>query len=286
MDAAHADGEELLAAAHLLQPFYPILLNGAAVGDVVIWSTLLDVPLSHVIAQQGLAVAGADDDAEGVGHLLVASDGEEARRHIVHGGPERVGPQAEHQLEQPLVGLRPHVVLRPSAQAPVLVVDEQAAIGHAGGVLVAERVGQRDGLEATMWPHVAPPHPRRHLGHAAQLQDAVGGATGVVPFYHHLTVLHADAEAVVVALALHDANAGVLGLHGLVGRHQLHVVDEHLQGLLHHRGHPALHLIGDGGVAVVPHELAAIGRCPIAGRHGKRAEGDDGGEEEALHGWC
>ena len=138
-----------------------------------------------------------------------------------------------------------------------------------------ERVGQRDGIEATIGPHIAPPHPRRHLGHAAQLQNAVGGTTGVVAFYHYLTIVHPDAEAVVVALALHDADAGILGSHGFVGRHHLHVVSKHLQGLLHHWRHLALHLIGHGVVAVVPHH--------IGGRYCQRAECKDGSEEETFH---
>ena len=76
---------------------------------------------------------------------------------------------------------------------------------------------------------------------------------------HHLAVLHTDAEAVVAALALHDADGGILGGYGLVSSHQLHVVGEHLQGLLHDGSHLALHLVGHRMLAVVPYYVA--GHC-------------------------
>ena len=129
VDAAHTEGEEHVAALHLLQAVGPVAAHFSTICDVVIRSPLFHIPLSDVVAKQWFTVAGADDDAEGVGHLLVALDGVEARRHIVHGGPEGVGTQTEHQLEQAAVGLRSHVVGRPATEAPVLVVDEDAAIG-------------------------------------------------------------------------------------------------------------------------------------------------------------
>ena len=138
VNAAHADGEELLGAAHLLQSLGPVLPDLLAVGHVVIGTAHVAVPLGHVVAQQRFAMAAANEDAAGVGHLLVAPDGEEARRTLVHGRPEGIGAKPQQQLENGLVGLGAYdtlagplvVFLCPAAQAPVLVVDEDAAIGH------------------------------------------------------------------------------------------------------------------------------------------------------------
>ena len=79
--------------------------------------------------------------------------------------------------------------------------------------------------------------------------------------YHYLPALHTDAETVVAALALYDADGGILGGYGLVSSHQLHVVGEHLQGLLHDGSHLALHLVGHRMLAVVPHHVAGQHRC-------------------------
>ena len=164
VNAAHANGKKLLAAPHLLQPLCPIALHLVAIGHVVIGSALLHVPFGHVVPQQRLAVAGANDDGEGVGHLLVSPDGEEARRALVHGGPDGVGPEAQHQLEQGLIGLRAHGLARlvglrrPLAQAPVLVVDEDATIVHRRHMLHHE-VAADGQARAAVRLHVAPPHP-------------------------------------------------------------------------------------------------------------------------------
>ena len=50
VNAPHADGEERVGALHLLQALGPILFNGAAVGDEVVFAVLFFVPLSHVVA--------------------------------------------------------------------------------------------------------------------------------------------------------------------------------------------------------------------------------------------
>ena len=61
----------------------------------------------------------------------------ERARDFVHRRPERVGFQAQQQLADARVGLRPDVArlrlesfCRPRLQAPVFVVEEDAAILH------------------------------------------------------------------------------------------------------------------------------------------------------------
>ena len=109
MDATHTYGKELLAALYLLQALYPVLLHLLAVSDIVIRTTLNVIPLCNVVAQERLAVASADEDATGVGHLLVTLNSEESRRTGMHAWPNGVGTQTEHQLEDGLIGLRSHL---------------------------------------------------------------------------------------------------------------------------------------------------------------------------------
>ena len=76
-------------------------------------------------------------------------------------------------------------------------------------MLHAEGIRQRQFIFA-MWPHIAPPHPRRNACHAAQFQKSVGCSPGIVPLDEYLPVFHTDAEAVVIALALHNADDAIL----------------------------------------------------------------------------
>ena len=108
MDAAHADGEELLRALDLLEAFYPVLLYLFTIGDVVVGTTLLMVPLCNIVAQQGFTVAGADENAARVGHLLIAWDSEETWRAGMHARPDGIGTQTEQQLEDGFIGLGAH----------------------------------------------------------------------------------------------------------------------------------------------------------------------------------
>ena len=86
-------------------------------------------------------MAGANENAARVGHLLVAWYGKEPRCTSMHAGPDGIGAQAEQQLEYSLIGLRPHLSERsiifvmlpcPVAQRPVLIVDENTTIFYRG----------------------------------------------------------------------------------------------------------------------------------------------------------
>ena len=50
VNAAHANGEELLAASHFLQALSPVALHLLAIGDIVVGAALLHVPFGHVVA--------------------------------------------------------------------------------------------------------------------------------------------------------------------------------------------------------------------------------------------
>ena len=266
VDATHADGKELLGALHLLEALYPVLLHLFAVGDVIVCTTRSVVPLGHVVAQQGFAVTGADEDAARVGHLLITWNGEETWCAGMHAWPDGVGPQAQHQLKNSLVGLGAHttkdpivlkILPRPVAQAPVLIVDKDATIGHAGGMLVRECLWHTE-TRATLWHHIAPPYPRRHASLSRQFKDTVGRTAAVMSLNQYLSVFHAQAETVVRAFALHNTNAGPVPRSSgnrPHPRHLFHITTEHLQSNLYDRVGLAHHLVGNRMLSVEPHHV-------------------------------
>ena len=111
-----------------------------------------------------------------------------------------------------------------------------------------------------MRTHVAPPHPRRDACQPAQFQHAIGRAPGVVSLDNDLAVLHIKTEAVVTARALHNADDGSLGSHGLAACHQFHVGCKQSQRLFYHGSRLAHHLICDGLLPVVPDDIGGTSR--------------------------
>ena len=221
------------------------------------------VPLGHIVSEQRLAVAGADENAEGVGHLLIARNGEEARSARMHAWPDGIGTQAEQQLKDGLIGLGAHlteapvvfiVLPRPVAQTPVLIVNENAAISHRRRMFVGEGLRQSE-LCFLFRHHITPPHPRRHACQSRQLQQSVGGTTTVMALNENLSILQTQPEAIIMSLALHNADGGFFRGYRLHARHLLHILAEHLQRHLHHGIHLAHHLIGDGMLAIKPHPV-------------------------------
>ena len=132
-----------------------------------------------VVTGHRLVVAGADDDAHGVGGLHVLRVvGIESP--APHGRPQEVTLQAEYQFEHLLVETVVAVVgaervLDPRRQAGCLVVEEDAAIAHGGfavGVFAALDVC----LAVLLDGHVGPVVPGRHAQLLRQLVDAVDRA--------------------------------------------------------------------------------------------------------------
>ena len=211
MDTPHADGEHIvLRAAYFLQPFYPVLLYTRSVGLVVEAPAPGHVPLPDIIAQQRLTMRSAYDDATAVGHRLGARQPEECRRALMHRRPYRVGPQSQQEFEYLPIGLGADLsfgtgfkrLAAPRPRAPVLVVDEDAAIGHAGLLSRAEVTA--DSQPPLSFRHdVAPPYPGRDTRQAREFQQSVGHPPAVAALHDDLPVFHVDAEAVGHHLALH-----------------------------------------------------------------------------------
>ena len=169
MNAPHADGEHIiLRATHLLQSFYPVLLHALTVGLIVEAPTLSHLPLAHVVAQQRFTMRSTDDDTTTVGDGLSTRQLEESRRSLVHRWPYRVGPQTQQEFKYLPIGLgtdlavgtRFKVLTAPRTGTPVLIIDEDAAIGHAGGLSHAEVAVDEQTL-LSLRHDITPPDPRR-----------------------------------------------------------------------------------------------------------------------------
>ena len=211
VNAPHADGEHIiLRATHLLQSFYPILLYTLTVGLIVEAPTLSHLPLAHVVAQQRFTMRSTDDDTTTVGDGLSTRQLEESRRTLVHGRPYRVGPQTQQEFKYLPIGLgtdlavgtRFKVLTAPRTGTPVLIIDKDAAIGHAG--LLSRVEVTADSQPSLSFRHdVAPPHPGRDTRQAREFQQPVGHPPAVAALHNDLPVFHVDAEAIRRHLALH-----------------------------------------------------------------------------------
>nr|GFD53681.1 hypothetical protein [Tanacetum cinerariifolium] len=98
---------------------------------------------------------------------------------------DKIGFQAQEQLKQPGVGVGPdvldgrvHLLGGPGLQAPVFVVEEDAAVLHRGR-LAAESAGREIQAGLAVRCHVGPPVPGRHAQPARELKHAKGRAAPV-----------------------------------------------------------------------------------------------------------
>ena len=197
VDAAHADGEEHILTLYLLEALYPVFLHVIPVGDEVIRAASVLVPFRNIVPQKGFTMRRTHHDVERVGQLPVTRNGKERLRALMHARPERVGPEAKHQLEDPAVGLgtygalgrlRFYGLMCPYACGPVLVVDEDAAILNRWALKLVE-VAHHVELLLTLRCHVAPPYPGRHTCLTRQLQDAVGRTATVITYYIYMSAI-------------------------------------------------------------------------------------------------
>ena len=197
MHAAHANGVDVLETPDLREAVFEELQHVVLVRNVVVLALAAHFPLAVHVAVHRLAVRGADHDAVPVGGFGIALHHVERDGAAVHGRPERVRLQAEQQLEDLRVGLRAdrkHLrrflrdfgidqvrrfrlerLRRPRREAPVLVVDEDAAVFDRGSLRGAERLRQGEGI-AFFRRDVRPPFVGRDAEHPGKFDDAVSRA--------------------------------------------------------------------------------------------------------------
>ena len=112
----------------------------------------------------------------------------------MHGGPEIVHAEAEHEFEDFFIGLGAdaseavlfEVVLRPLVKRPVFVVDEDAAVFHLrrvdasdAGLAAVDRAGPVDMGFRAVRRDIRPPVPRRHAAILGEFHEAESGRAAV-----------------------------------------------------------------------------------------------------------
>ena len=202
--ATHADGHNVLGAVHALDTLAEELVELRLIGLVVPSAPLTAMTgILLMVAGHRLVVRGAHHNAHPVGGLailrVVGIEGP-----TPHGGPHHVALQAENQLEHLLIEAVVAVVgaprvLHPRRQARSLVVEEDAT-ELDGRLAVRVRTFYNVGLGMLGNGHVSPPIPRRHAQLAAQLVDAVDGASAVAAGNHQLAIDGGDDKLLALTL--------------------------------------------------------------------------------------
>ena len=179
VNAPHAERIDIFKPCVFADALLPELQHAVVVGDVIVFTVHVRLPLVHVVTQHLLAVRRTHDDAIRVGNLPVRRIKIKSPRIRVHGGPEIIGAQPQQQLKNLRVGLRPDVAhlrlecpARPRSQTPVLVVQEDAAILHRWRALLVQVAAQGE-CSFLFYRHVRPPIPRRDANHFRQFVHAV-----------------------------------------------------------------------------------------------------------------
>ena len=130
-------------------------------------------------AHHGFVMGGSDDHA-----VLIRHHGVErvvvGERLAPHGGPQIVALEPQGQFEHAGVEMVVEAaegLVDPAVQGRVLVVQENAAISHAGAVGAA--AGQDVQVALTGHGNVGPPDPGRDAHALGQIIDAIDGAAHV-----------------------------------------------------------------------------------------------------------
>ena len=181
--ASHAkciDGVLASAFANSLSPVALYHLLVCLPVPVIVVVSAIAVPFPFVVAQHLLAMAGTHIDVVFHDEWDVGLHVPESTATVVHGGPKRIGSQAEKQLHDSGIGLGTdvfqrsifHLVFCPRLQSEVLVVEEDAAELDRRR---AEDASARRYVELHLdgWCHICPPNPRRDAHHTAQFKHAI-----------------------------------------------------------------------------------------------------------------
>ena len=163
VDATHADGVDVLVTAVLANALLPVLQDARQVRHRIPHPRLAARPLADVVAQHRLGVRRPHDDRVAIGDDLVLRVEVERPGAGVHRRPQVVGLEPQEQLEDLGVGLRADVpglagaglmvLLGPLLEAPVFVVDEDAAILHRRRPLPIRTPGARTARRGAGAPH-------------------------------------------------------------------------------------------------------------------------------------
>ena len=139
VDAADPDRPEAVVVTVVVHTPLPVVVDARLVFGIVPDAQLLLVPVA-VVPQHRLAVARADGDARLARSVHVLLAGDELVCAWVHCGPQKVHAARLHVGEYLTIRLSAYPALlaearvAPRPQAPVLVVDENAAVSDSRAV--------------------------------------------------------------------------------------------------------------------------------------------------------
>ena len=141
MQTTHTHRIDIFVLSGLTNAVIELLQDGRTVGLIVPFAVTRLVPFRRgcIVEEQRFAVTGRDHDAPFIGHLLALGMRIKCPCTSMHGRSQHVTPQSENQLAHTVVSLRSDVaqllfkcLCRPCLQPPVLIIDEDATILHAG----------------------------------------------------------------------------------------------------------------------------------------------------------
>ena len=194
---AHAQRIDVVRMTEQFHPFFPKRKHVFAVGQVIVFALPHLAPFAVGVAHHRLAMRRAEIDGILVCHFLIAFGKEERHRTLVHRRPERIGTQAEQEFEDTRVGLRAYlpfhvrrlvVGVAPRHQSPILIVDEDAPIGHER-IIGLRKSGRDTELLLLIGHNIRPPFPRRYAQHTREFQHPVCRAPLVASGYQEFPVL-------------------------------------------------------------------------------------------------
>ena len=250
--AAHSDGHDILAPLYALYALAEEHIQTGAVRAVVPRAPLRTTAgVLLMIAGHGFVVRSANHHSHAVCQLAVL--------RIVgikcpspHGGPQHIPTQTKNKLKDTLVELmtaevRSIHVLHPRCQTGCLVVQEDAAESHswlAVAVFAADHIRIRTGNDRS----IGPPVPGRHTQLAAQLVDAIDGATTVAAGNDQLLAYRGDykhlalapqliqgelVQLLITAKSADEDSRSICRLHRHEAQHTAHVLTQTLNSHLH-----------------------------------------------------
>ena len=180
VNPAHTQRKDIFIVGDLEHPLAPVTQHTRAIGGKIVLAVTLRIPLADVVAHHWLAMRRSDDNPITLRRLPVSRNLVKSDSRSVHRRPDRIGTQAQQQLENPGIGLRTQfsghtaafVTRAPRVETPILVVEENTPVLDRGSLRAVVSRGKRHRPCGT-GRHVGPPLPGRHAHETRKFQHAV-----------------------------------------------------------------------------------------------------------------
>ena len=257
MQTTHTHRIDIFVLSGLTNAVIEFLQDGRTVGLIVPFAVTRLVPFRRgcIVEEQRFAVTGGNHDAPLVGHLLTLGMRIKGACAGMHGRGKHIALQSENQFADAVVGLGTDIAqllfkcLRyPCLQSPVLIIDENATILHAGRRTDVVLRIFIDMLVGFIYRNIGKPVPRTDTYCLTHMQHAVGQTPCIRAGNNDVTISRVDGIALpcasqfAVTASLHHRTNGDHGSTDLPGtyprscaRDTPNVIRQHLRHLLHQR---------------------------------------------------